>query len=110
MRWDSLFDDLEGQLEQELRAEEADAHAEEERLRIGRLALRDRLIAVHEGAERDEDRAVRVILNSGEYLVLQCATFGRDWVIAQLVDGGRRGRQCVVPLAIPASEIGRAHV
>ncbi len=43
MRWDNLFDDLESQLEQELGAEDVDLLAEEERLRLGRLALRDRL-------------------------------------------------------------------
>jgi len=46
MRWDSLFDDLESQLEQELGAEEGDLLAEEERLRLGRLTLRDRLVAM----------------------------------------------------------------
>ena len=42
MRWDNLFDDLESQLEQELDAEDIDLLAEEERLRLGRLGLRDR--------------------------------------------------------------------
>ena len=43
MRWDNLFDDLESQLEQELTAEEVDLQAEEERLRLARLGIRDRL-------------------------------------------------------------------
>lgn len=46
MRWDDLFDDLESQLEQELGAEDVDLLAEEERLRLGRLTLRDRLLAM----------------------------------------------------------------
>src|SRR5258708_1844617 len=46
MRWDNLFDDLESQLEQELGAEEGDLLAEEERLRLGRLTLRDRVVAM----------------------------------------------------------------
>ena len=45
MRWDNLFDDLESQLEQELTAEEVDLQAEEERLRLARLCIRDRLRA-----------------------------------------------------------------
>ena len=40
MRWDHLFDDLAGQLEHELRAEEADLQHEEERLRLGRRPQR----------------------------------------------------------------------
>ena len=99
MRWDSLFDDLEGQLEHELRAEELDQHAEEERVRIGRLALRDRLLAVQDGAERDADRAVRIILNSGEQVEVRTLSFGRDWFTAQLVGDGRRPVQCLVPLS-----------
>ena len=37
MRWESLFDDMESQLEQELGAEDEQLRAEEERLRLGRL-------------------------------------------------------------------------
>jgi hypothetical protein len=37
MRWNNLFDDLAGQLERELGAEDRDREADEERLRIGRL-------------------------------------------------------------------------
>ncbi len=48
MRWDHLFDDLEGQLERELTAEEQDLGIEEERLRLGRLSVRDRVAALHE--------------------------------------------------------------
>lgn len=102
MRWDRLFDDLEGQLEQELSAEELDQHAEEERLRVGRLAVRDRLLAVH-AAERDEDRAVALLLNSGERVVVRSTSFGRDWFTAQLVGDSRTGVPCVVPLAAVAT-------
>ena len=45
MRWDKLFDDLESQLEREITAEELDLDAEEERLRLGRLSVRERLVA-----------------------------------------------------------------
>ena len=50
MRWDNLFDDLEGQLEHELTSEEIDLQAEEERLRLGRMSLRDRILAIHDRA------------------------------------------------------------
>ena len=111
MRWDSLFDDLEGQLEQELRAEELDQHAEEERVRIGRLTVRERLLAVHEGAEHDADRAVRIILSSGEHVEVRALSFGRDWFTAQLMGDSRRPVQCLVPLsAIAALVFTRAQV
>ena len=103
MRWDNLFDDLEGQLEHELRAEELDEHAEEERLRIGRLSVRDRLVAVHAGADNDVDRAVRVILSSGEHVTVRALSFGRDWLTAQLLGETRRAAQCVLPLAAISS-------
>jgi len=103
MRWDSLFDDLEGQLEQELRAEELDRHAEEERVRIGRLGLRDRLLAIHECGASDADRTVRIILISGEHLDLRSLSFGRDWLAAHVVDEAPRRTQCVVPLSAVAT-------
>ena len=103
MRWDRLFDDLEGQLEHELSAEELDQHAEEERLRLGRLSLRDRFLAVHEHAGRGAEYAIAVQLRTGEALTLHPSSFGRDWFAADIVDGAtRRGRgtvQCIVPLA-----------
>jgi hypothetical protein len=97
MRWDRLFDDLEGQLERELSAEELDLRAEEERLRIGRLTVRDRLIAIREGGNTT-DQSVALLLVTGEQLVVRPSTFGRDWFLAELAEEGRRS-QCVVPLA-----------
>jgi hypothetical protein len=103
MRWDRLFDDLEGQLEHELSAEELDQHAEEERLRLGRLSLRDRFLAVHEHAGRGAEYSIAVQLRTGEPLTLHPSSFGRDWFAADIVDGTvRRGThavQCIVPLA-----------
>ena len=43
MHWDSLFDDLESQLDAEWEANRAALDAESERLRISRLDLRSRL-------------------------------------------------------------------
>lgn len=103
MRWDKLFDDLESQLEQELTAEELDLEAEDERLRIGRLTLRDRLVALHASHRDRSDFVVRVTLRSGPVIGLRPAAFGRDWVSADLIDESSRGSQCVVPIAAIAS-------
>ena len=96
MRWDSLFDDLESQLERERTAEELDLEAEHERLRLGRLAVRDRLLAL---ARAPGERPVRLGLAGGVRLVIHPHTIGRDWLSAALPDG----RQCVVPMAAIAS-------
>ena len=67
MRWDSLFDDLESQLERERTAEELDLEAEEERLRLGRLAIRDRLVAL---AAAPGERPLRIALVGGGRLTV----------------------------------------
>ncbi|MCU1424228.1 MAG: hypothetical protein JWM51_519 [Microbacteriaceae bacterium] len=113
MRWDRLFDDLEGQLEQELSAEELDERAEEERLRLGRLSLRDRIVAVHDAVEADEaaddaDHAIAVVLASGEMVTVRPTTFGRDWFAAVVVEAGAPRVHCIVPIeAIAALVLSR---
>ncbi|MFC6354841.1 hypothetical protein [Luethyella okanaganae] len=97
MRWDSLFDDLESQLEHELNADEVDLRAEEERLRIGRLSLRARLAAL--AASRVDGRIIRLELLSGVVVAIRPITFGKDWLSGDLVDGSRRDSQCIVPTA-----------
>ncbi|HEY0259379.1 MAG TPA: hypothetical protein VGC18_05955 [Lacisediminihabitans sp.] len=100
MRWDNLFDDLEGQLEQELDAEELDLQAEEERLRLGRLSLRDRLLAIH---ETDPGASIRLVLADGDTLSVHPATIGRDWMSGDLLDGSTRRAQCLLPVAAISS-------
>jgi len=108
MRWDNLFDDLEGQLEQELGAEETDLRAEEERLRLGRLTLRDRLLALSVAAHA---APVRVSLTDGSTLDLSPRTFGRDWISGDVVDHSSRRAQFILPLdAIASLRLTRAQV
>jgi hypothetical protein len=102
MRWDNLFDDLEGQLEQELTAEEVDLQAEEERLRLGRLSIRDRIISLHEAQERGSDYTFRIVLVNGRAVDVRPTTFGRDWFAADVVGPGIQS-QCIVPLVGIAS-------
>jgi hypothetical protein len=96
VRWDNLFDDLEGQLEYERDAEESALRAEEVRLRLGRLSLRGRLVSI---AASDAAGMVRLVLVSGDRLTVRPTAFGRDWVAADLLAGAPPGAQCVVPLA-----------
>lgn len=75
MRWESLFDDLESQLERELSAEELDIEVEEERLRLARLGLRDRIVA-------SAGAPLVVLLAGGGRYRIRVADVGRDWVAA----------------------------
>jgi len=96
MRWDNLFDDLESQLEQELGAEEGDLLAEEERLRLGRLTLRDRVIAMTR-SDGGPSEPLRLTLRDGSAVTVAVGSIGRDWVVGDVI-GSRRG-SCVIPLA-----------
>jgi hypothetical protein len=95
MRWESLFDDLEGQLEQELDAEELELRAEEERLRIGRMALRDRIVAA---AGAGGANVLRLGLADGSALELRMTAYGRDWIAGEAVGELARHGPVVVPI------------
>ncbi|GAA4752679.1 hypothetical protein GCM10025783_26930 [Amnibacterium soli] len=95
MRWDELFADLEGQLEHGLGAEEREAELEEERLRVGRTSLRDRIAAVAAAGE-----ALRVRLLDGSALELVPRTVGRDWASGDLVGSAA---QVVLPVSAVAA-------
>lgn len=103
MRWDLLFDDLESQIDQDQRDEERALAIEEERLRLGRLTLRDRLAAVARSAPDDPDAFVSIELHGGRVLALRPQVFGRDWVSGRTVGAGPAGPQCVVPIAAIAA-------
>jgi hypothetical protein len=101
MRWANLFDDLESQLEHELGAEEVDLRGEEERLRLGRLSMRDRLISLH-AASAGQDYSLRIEAG-GLRLRLRPTGFGRDWLSGDLVDDSPQGRSVVLPLGAVGS-------
>lgn len=101
MRWENLFDDLESQLEHELGSEEVDLRAEEERLRLGRLSLRDRLISLHRAQGRGA-RPIRFALVDRSVIAMRTLTVGKDWLSGDLAGEGRR-EQCILPLASIAS-------
>lgn len=114
VRWDNLFDDLEGQLEHELHAEEIDLRAEEERLRLGRLSLRNRLTSLARApGAGTEPRAgavtgtgvLRIVLAMGETIAVRPTTFGRDWLAGDLLESAPARSQCVLPLAAVAGVV-----
>ncbi len=112
MRWDLLFDDLEARLDQEHRDEERALALEEERLRLGRLTLRDRLSGLARKDGDDATQLVRIELRGGDLIDVRPISFGRDWMNAALRRRGADGvgtagaggeRQCIVPLAAIAA-------
>lgn len=100
MRWDELFDDLEAQLEHELAHDELDLRAEDERLRLGRLTLRDRLLALTaldpEAVPLRDPVSLR--LRSGDVVRMTVETIGRDWLVGEL-PGRTPAQQVLVPFA-----------
>ena len=97
MRWDNLFDDLESQLEHELGVEDLELRIEEERLRLGRLSLRERLRAASD-AEPGAGATVRLWLVDGSLVRLRVATFGRDWMAGVIGEEGEASTRAIVPL------------
>ncbi|WP_294179315.1 hypothetical protein [uncultured Schumannella sp.] len=102
MRWDRLFDDLESQLEHELDAEETDLVAEEERLRLARLSLRDRVLAMAEPEHADREPLVIEVV-TGAVWTLRASALGRDWIAGDLVGDVGPRRSAVIPLAAIAA-------
>ena len=100
MRWDNLFDDLESQLEHELSAEDIDVRAEEERLRLGRLALRDRVVAAHAAAP---EGSIHFVLLDGQSIVGLPLSHGRDWFLLEHATESNKRKHSIVPLAAISS-------
>ncbi|MEV8253456.1 hypothetical protein AB0O95_05750 [Rhodoglobus sp. NPDC076762] len=99
MRWDNLFDDLESQLEREISADELELDAEEERLRLGRLSIRDRIVALHESSMTGVSSTLAIILVTGTRVAVRPVVIGRDWMSADIVDESGRPAQCIIPFA-----------
>ncbi len=83
--------------------EEGDLLAEEERLRLGRLTLRDRMAAIASFPPGVEDGVVRVVLHTGSIVSVRPRTFGRDWLAGDVVDDSRSPAQCILPVTGLAS-------
>lgn len=104
MLWDAFFDDLEEQFASERDAERAALHAEGERLRLSRVALRDRLVLF-----ADLDAEVSIDLSDRSTHRGRIAGVGADWV--GVAPTGARARGLVVPvssiegIAVPGADL-----
>jgi hypothetical protein len=99
MRWDNLFDDLESQLESELTAEDIDLRAEEERLRLGRISVRDRLASLHRAHHANSDYSIRLLLTDGVAMSVHPVALGKDWLSGDVLDDSASRHQVIIPLA-----------
>ncbi|WP_374314742.1 hypothetical protein [Microbacterium sp.] len=104
MRWDRFFEDLEGQLASEWEAERAALDSEAERLRLSKVALRERLVQLIGGDAPGS--ALSLDLSDGTALRGRVTGVGADCV-AILPAEGRPGA-VVVPLPAIAG-IGMPH-
>lgn len=100
--WDRFFEDLEDQLDSEWEAERAALDTEAERLRLARLTLRQRLVAL----AGDGDSPPRLELVDGDALTGRLAAVGADWVA--LTPDMRRVGAVLIPLAAVVA-IGMPH-
>lgn len=89
MRWDRFFEDLEDQLSSEWEAERAALDTEAERLRLSRIALRERLVALAGGDEHTVDVGDEAVLRG------RIAVVGADWIALR----GTGPDALIVPLA-----------
>jgi hypothetical protein len=82
MDFDTLFQDLENQLERELDAELINRLEDEERDRRAKLTLRERLLALQRTSERSNAGAVT---GDGRELTFTIKNVGKDWAALQVV-------------------------
>ncbi|MBX3088473.1 MAG: hypothetical protein KF742_08270 [Cryobacterium sp.] len=97
MRWEQLFDDLESQLELELDSDKVDLMAEEERLRLGRLTVRDRLKALLR-AEDKMSSSVAIELAGDIRARIALTAIGRDWFTGDVYSEDRVIANWLIPI------------
>lgn len=109
MGWDEMFDDLAAQLEHSLAEEAERERAEEERLRIGRLEIRDRLLALAENL--DPGDTIGIQLMDHQIVRFRPHEFGKDWCAGSIVGETGRTRDVLLPAAgIVALVLDRDHL
>lgn len=84
MRWERLFEDLEGQLAAEWESERAALDSEGERLRLSRVRLHDRLVALAGGGVREP---VGLALAEGSVVRGTVEAVGADFAALRLDSG-----------------------
>lgn len=97
VQWDHLFEDLADQFAAEREEAEQRAAIDDERLRIARLTVRDRLAALAAGIRPGE--RIGLQLHTDERIDIVPVEFGADWFGAELIGLGGSYGACLVPIA-----------
>jgi hypothetical protein len=92
VRWDRFFEDLEDQLDSEWEAERAALDSEAERLRVSRVTLRERLVALAQVGESP----LSLDLVDATVATGRVEAVGADWI--SLATETRRAGGLLVPL------------
>lgn len=92
MRWERFFEDLEGQLDSEWEAERAALDSEAERLRLSRVALRERIVPLVARG----DCSTSLELSDGSVVTGRLSAVGAEWVA--LAVESRDSRAIIVPI------------
>lgn len=98
MRWESLFEDLEGQLEREFSAEQRDLGAQEERVRLSQLSMIKRLESQNLWSASHRSDPLRLALTNGEQISLRLDTTGADWISGSIDDGSSDCVRGLIPV------------
>ena len=99
MRWDRFFEDLEDQLDSEWEAERAALDTEAERLRLSRIPIRDRLVALSGGGR---SAGVSIECSDGTAVFGRVTRVGLDW-FAVSAEAPGSAVVWIVPLATLAT-------
>lgn len=105
MRWDRFFEDLEGQLASEWEAERAALDTEAERLRLSRVTVRDRLVALAGGAALAGVELVDDTVLSG-----RIASVGMDWIAVDAVAARHPAATAQTAAIVPTAAIRSLNV
>jgi len=96
MRWDNLFDDLEGQLESEIGMAERTIDDDEERQRQAHLTLQERLRNLTMAFPAT---AAEITLTSGRALAVSLIRHGRDWCAIDVISPPVLSGHAILPIA-----------
>lgn len=97
MRWNNLFDDLSGQLDRELAAEQADEQRDTARAAVAAVSHRQVLVALAKDC-----KALVLMRTRARRLTVRVDTVGADWVAVTETDPATSGGSATHVIPIPA--------
>lgn len=97
MRWNNLFDDLSGQLDRELAAEQADEQRDTARAAVATVSHRQVLVALAKDC-----KGLVLLRTRARRLTVRVDTVGADWVAVTETDPATSGGSATHVIPIPA--------